>query len=348
MRGPSTDDRWWSGASLQSLAIPADLAATVVTVGMATGALLSPAAQWPVVRLLVGLPLLFFLPGYALVSALFPHRLGDTAVESLNTDGTGRRLLSTDRRIGWRGRLVLAFGLSVALQPLVAVGLSLLATEYTLLSISIALGGVTVLFVTVAIVRRHSVPSHRRFCVPYRSLGRELIGRLYRRPARGDAALNVALTVVVLVSLVGVGYAMTVPNNAERFTSTTLLTESSQGELVANDYPESLDASGNEFVIRLENNEREQTTYTVVGQLQRVDRSSNQVFRRQTVLRTSTTLNAGGSWTRSHTVAPGIAGEDLRLIYYVYRGEAPATPTVDSSYRYVHVWVDVPTRQPGS
>lgn len=348
MKGPSTDDRPWSPTSLRSVALPADVVGTVVAVVLATAVLRSPVAQWPAVRPLFGLPVLFFLPGYALVSALFPHRLADTAGGRLGTS-PGGSLLSTVQRIGWRTRLVLAVGLSVALQPLVAVVLSVLGQQYTLASISTALGGVVALFAVVAVVRRNSLPSHERFRVPYRSLAGELADRLYRRPAPGDAVLNVALAAVVLVSLGGVGYAMTVPNNAETFTSTTLLTRTSGGDLVASDYPETLDASGEEFVLRLENNEQARTSYTVVGQLQRVrpGGAETQVRQRQTVLRTSTTLDSGASWTRSHTVAPAIGGENLRLVYYVYRGEAPESPTVDSAYRHVHVWVDAPPRPSG-
>jgi len=139
-----------------------------------------------------------------------------------------------------------------------------------------------------------------------------------------------------------VGYAVAVPNNAESFTSATLLTETDQGEAVANGYPETLDES-EQFVLRLANHEGESRSYTVVAELQRVESAdgSQRVAQRDEVVRTSTTVADGATWTHPHMVQPTVAGDDVRLIYYVYRGEAPSEPSVQSADRYVHVWLTV-------
>jgi len=56
----------------------------------------------------------------------------------------------------------------------------------------------------------------------------------------------------------------------------------------------------------------------------------------------SMTVEAGASETYSHSVLPTMSGENLRLIYYVYLGEAPSEPSTESAHRHVHIWVDVP------
>jgi uncharacterized membrane protein len=40
-----------------------------------------------------------------------------------------------------------------------------------------------------------------------------------------------------------------------------------------------------------------------------------------------------------------MTGERLRLVYLLYKGSAPPTPTVDNSYREVHLWINVTANQ---
>lgn len=99
-------------------------------------------APFPI-RILLGLPLVLFIPGYALVSALFPSRQG--------LDGTER--------------VALGFGLSLALIPLIALGI-----EYSpwRLTVGPILGGLlisTVVFTVVAAYRRSRLSSASRFVV---------------------------------------------------------------------------------------------------------------------------------------------------------------------------------------
>jgi len=47
------------------------------------------------------------------------------------------------------------------------------------------------------------------------------------------------------------------------------------------------------------------------------------------------------TWRQEHTVAPPLRGERLRLTYLLYYGAAPELPTVQNSYRELHVWLDV-------
>jgi len=84
-----------------------------------------------------------------------------------------------------------------------------------------------------------------------------------------------------------------------------------------------------------------------VAELQRVESAdgSQRVAQRDEVVRTSTTVADGATWTHPHMVQPTVAGDDVRLIYYVYRGEAPSEPSVQSADRYVHVWLYRPVQR---
>ncbi|MEF8785651.1 MAG: DUF1616 domain-containing protein [Haloarculaceae archaeon] len=293
-------------------------------------------------RSLVGFPLLFFIPGYVLIAVLFPAR--ETAVRLDGSRATSSHSRQRDRRgLAWRERLALSFGSSVALLPLVGLVISLVGLDYDGTTIVTATSFVCALGLVPAVVYRSREPPTTRFYVPVDDWIATVKNGIFRQDRR-SAVVNVAIAVLVVTTVVGVGYAMVVPNNAESFTSVSLLTTNDQGELVAADYPEAINESGAELTLELESAEESTTDYTVVAELQRVDTSgaSVTVTERATVTRMETQLAPGESWTRQHTVEPELSGEDLRLIYYVYEGDTPSEPSTESADEYVAVWVDVP------
>lgn len=350
MSKSQTDDGLWHRWVRASVSFPVDAVAVVGFLVVSNGVLFSPFVDSVAVRALVGLPLLFFVPGYALVTSLFP---GCESPESSRLDwrvirgGPGTTL--RDRGIDWRERLALSFGASVALLPLLALALSMLGLTYGLEILAPALSVVAIFGMVVGVVRRSRLPTRQRFQVPTGKWASTVDEGLFGQPSTLDAVLNVAVAVVVLASVAGVGYAVVTPNDAESYTSVSLLTAGDDGELTASGYPDVIDQSGEELVVRLENNEGTTTTYTVVGELQHVRRGDGSVtpLRRGEVFSASVTLEPGDSWSEAHTVEPAVGGDDLRLIYYVYEGEAPADPSTETAYRHVNVWVDAPVQESG-
>ena len=343
-KSPTDGERWHRWVSVGGT-LPVDVTAVVAFLVVGNGVLYSPLAESVAVRALVGFPLLFFLPGYALVTGLFPgtEASGDSR---LNWRAVGDRSGSTlrDRGVDWRERLALSFASSIALLPLLALALSMAGASYGLAVLTPTLTGFVVLGMAVGVLRRRRLPPQQRFQIPYRKWASTVDEGLFGQRSALDAALNVALALIVLSTVAGVGYAVVTPNNGESYTSVSLLTQNAEGNLTASGYPDALHPSENQFVVRLENHEGASTGYTVVGELQRVRRSdgSVSVVRGSEVLRTSTTLAPGETWTGTHNVDPTLSGEDLRLVYYVYEGEAPADPSTESAYRYVNIWVDAP------
>jgi uncharacterized membrane protein len=57
--------------------------------------------------------------------------------------------------------------------------------------------------------------------------------------------------------------------------------------------------------------------------------------------RFSQRVGANETWHRNHTVTPTLEGERLRLVYLLYMGAPPDTPTTENAYREVHLWVNV-------
>lgn len=296
-------------------------------------------------RSIVGLPLLFFVPGYILIAALFPAR--ETTARLDGSYSTSDQPAQTDSQgLAWRERLALSFGSSVALLPLLGLMISLIGLDYNAATIVSTTSVMCVLGLIPAVVYRSREPPTTRFYVPVGSWIATVKNGVFRQDSR-TAAVNVVIAVLVVASVVGVGYAMVVPNNAESFTAVSLLTTNEQGELVAADYPEAINESGAELTLELENAEGTTTDYTVVTELQRVQTSerSVSVTERAEVTRMETQLAPGETWRRQHTVEPALTGENLRLIYYVYEGDAPEEPSVESADDHVNIWVDAPSQE---
>jgi len=293
-------------------------------------------------RAVAVLPLVLFLPGYAVVTALYPR--GDAA-------GTDRR--SADERslvagpVGWPERGALAVGLSVAIVAVLMVGLSVVhigpansADWPPVVAVEI----LVFLGLMVGLVRRAQVPRNERAEVPYRRIVDEVSGAFSSSQPAFDRVLNLLLVVLVLSSVSGLAYAVASPPSAEDFTTMTVLTENESGEYVAGEYPSEL-TRGQEasLVVGVENHERTPAEYTVVPVVQRVERSGDSltVLERQQLAAFEVAPNAGETAYETHSFAPEITGENLRVVYLLYQDAPPENPTVESSYRHVHVWMNV-------
>lgn len=336
-----SDDRWWERYAVSATAIPTDATVTFGFLVVADVLLLSMPEAAVTIRSLAGLPLLFFLPGYALLATLFPR---SPTPDRRADGGTARRWSPLEGHgLPWRERLALSFGASLALLPPLALLLSVLGLGYGTLAVVGGLSAVVAAGTLGGVVRRSRVPEHERFEVPARDWADAVRDGLAGGSTL-DRVLAVAVALVAVVAVAGVGYGIVRPNGAEAYTSVSLLTETASGDLVAAGYPSRVDADGEELVLAVENSEGRTVTYTVVAELQRVRTSEAgvTVVERRELDRLRSTVAAGDTWTERHRVEPAMAGSNLRLVYYVYRGEAPATPDAGTAYRYVELGVDVP------
>jgi len=367
--------RWlWALLPPQLRNLPADLATVVVLTLATVLAATLPVVEETPLRVVLGLPYLLFLPGYALVAALFPEagpdRVGDMADDSGDVDdgtdgwvakngwgdsaadddqsGTDDTATGTpgvdDAGIDGIERVALAFGTSIAVVPLVGLVLNFTPWGIRLVPILAGVSGVTLACTAVAARRRWALPADERFRVPYRQWYRAAREELFAPETRTDGALNVLLALSMLVAVASVGYAVAVPKEGESFTEFYLLTEGEDGELVADGYPtEFVRGEGQPLVVGVGNNEHEPTTYTVVVQLQDVDVVDNEtrVRDRRELDRFGTRLAHNETWHHPYEVTPTMTGTRLRLQFLLYEGDAPANPRVENSYRDLHLWVNV-------
>lgn len=319
--------------------LPADLAATAGLVVLADLVVLLPGVSASPLRVLVGLPFLLFLPGYALVAALFPE--AGPGVDGGAEEGWP----GTSGRIDGVERAALSFGLSLAVLPVVGLALHFTPWGIRLVPVLAALSLVTLGLVAVAARRRRQLSAAERFAVPYRDWLAAARADLFAPATRTDAALNVVLAVSLVTAAAFAGYAVAVPKETERFTEFYVLTEDEAGELVAEGHPTSL-AVGEptSFVLGVENHEHEPVTYAVVVRLQdvRVGADNRTVVEREAELdRFRVDLGHDEAWQEPYAVVPPFAGERLRLQFLLYRGDVPARPSANNAYHELHLWVDV-------
>lgn len=295
-------------------------AALALLAGVVVGV---PGTPWVLDRL-VGVPLLVFLPGYAMASVAFPEAASDAAAPES----------AASRTPGWPILLGLAVATSVLLVAVVGTMLAALGA----LSVGPAMAvvvAVTVLAAGAAALRRRATaPAFRRAPFQDGVLDRE-------EPLLGSRkqTLALALAVVALVAAGGVTAAFSSPTADEAFTEFAVLEENESGDLVAEGYPDEIGTTeGHTFHLMLENHEGHAESYTVVVVAQRMDDGT--VTSQTRLNATSVDVAAGERTVIEQPVYPERIGEDVRIQFLLYEGDAPETARPDTADVALQVWTD--------
>jgi len=104
------------------------------------------------IRIILGLLLVLFLPGYALIATLFPRKDDLDGIE----------------------RVALSFGLSIAITPLLGLGLNYTPFGIRLTPVLIVLSVFTIALAIGAYVRRSRILDEDRFVVGFVAVLREI------------------------------------------------------------------------------------------------------------------------------------------------------------------------------
>ena len=185
-------------------------------------------------RIILGLPFILFIPGYILIFALFPTKKIDKGIDIIE-------------------RIALSFGLSIAVVPLIGLGLNYttwgIRLEPILFSIFLFIIGIG----AIAIFRWIKTNPNERFIISFNL-------SMPKSESRLDQALTVILVISILIAVVALIYVIVIPKTGEKFTEFYIL--GSNG--LADDYPTNLTVGENATItIGIVNHEYETINYTI-------------------------------------------------------------------------------------
>ncbi|MDY6836269.1 MAG: DUF1616 domain-containing protein [Chloroflexota bacterium] len=185
------------------------------------------------VRIGIGLPFLLLFPGYTLIAALFPKRDDLEGVE----------------------RVVLSFGLSIAIVPLIGLILNYTPWGINLAPILVSITIFIIVMAAIAWYRRFNIDEQHRFSISISlsSLGWKDMGGL-------DKVLSVVLMISIIGAIGTLAYVIATPRVGEKFSEFYVLGLEGRAE----GYPKSL-RPGQEgrVILGITNREHEDTDYEV-------------------------------------------------------------------------------------
>lgn len=334
---PPTDDamsdtNWWFF----------DQAVVIAVTGALTLGILSGIGG--IGRIALTIPLVLFLPGYALVSALFPDEPNDE-YQSFDDEKTGLgNPLLVSGGLESIERVVLSVVFSVALVPAVTLFATATPRGIVLETVLPALAVLTVILALAAIGARYRCPPDRRF-VPTLPAGTPFFARGRPSPYQrvSSRPYNVAIAVGLLLLLASGGFALANPPQHDGFTEFSIETETVSGETQTMYDATYTAGEATELNATITNREHEDRTYTTVVLLERVSgQGDNVTVGESTELdRQTMTVSDGRSKQQRLEITPSMRGEDLRLTLLLYEGEPPAEPTAATAYRTIHLPIEV-------
>ena len=285
--------------------VPSDLVIVMGLVLLTDIFVLTPGINETLIRNVLGLPLVLFLPGYSLIAALFPAKSDLDGIE----------------------RVALSFGLSIAVVPLIGLGLNYTPWGIRIHPILISLSTFTFIMCGLAYLRRAKLPESEVFDISFRatalSLKNEIMGS---SESKLDKALTVFLIFSILLSVVTLAYVVLSPKEGEHFTEFYLL--GPEGK--ADNYPTKYILGENGTVIvGVVNHEYSPVNYTMEIKLE-----NKSMFLPENLKHITLTHNE--TWEEPVILTPEFEGKNMKLQFLLFNETDKSLP-----YRDLHLWIDV-------
>jgi uncharacterized membrane protein len=302
---------------------PTDLKIALLWVAATILAIYLPFLNESPIRGVLTLPAILFLPGYCLIAALFP---GESDIDFIE-------------------RIALSFGLSIAVVPLIGLGLNFTPWGIRLEPIVVSLTLFMLAMILVAQYRRSLLPAEERFRIPFResvSTIREAITS--EKGNRIDRILTMVLVLAFLIAILTTVYVIVVPKQGERFTEFFILGEGQK----AADYPYQINIRQKyPLYIGVGNHEYRPVTYTIEswGVLMESDNTTNvpHIITMDPLWKQTVTLAHNETVTIPYTLSVEKSGYN-RIEFLLFNESVPLSRGLDrvnASYRDLHLWVSV-------
>jgi len=279
-----------------------------------------------ILRIVFGIAMLTFVPGYSLVSALWPKAMlaGGTENSQQNPDAASIDNLE---------RIALSFGLSIALLSITGLILHFAGPGITLESTLASNIILIVIFLSLALFRRSRIPYEEVY-----RIGIDFDGRMPQD--RTERLITVAIGISLVLAGITLAYSITIPGVESHYSSLYIL----DSNATAQDYPDVMNISSNGTVIvGISCNEHATTQYTLLvgieGSHERnyTDNWANPItFDSDMLLTRNITLGHGESFEEPFTFTISLPGT-YKINWQI---EIDGIPTDYSTHLWVTVNVD--------
>lgn len=261
--------------------IPSDLLIMLLWTIMTFIFVIAPVLQNSIIRTILGIPMVLFIPGYVLIAALFTKKNDLESVE----------------------RIALSFGLSIAVVPLLGLALNF-TFGIRLIPILVTLCLYTIILIFTASYRREKLPEDERFSISFSKTYKNIVEES-KPKNRTDTILTIILIITVVVAVGMIYYVITTPKIGERFTEFYIL--GSGGK--ADGYPTKLNVgSSSELLVGVANHEYSPVNYTVRIALNNETLASKDLI-----------LSHNQTWEENMTFVPNKEGTDMKLEFWLFK-----------------------------
>lgn len=290
-------------------------------------------------RIIFGLPAILFIPGYVLIFALFPTKNMGKGIDVIE-------------------RIALSFGLSIAVVPLIGLGLNYTPWGIRLIPILSSLILFIFIMSVISLYRWYITESDERFIISFNL-------SLPKEESKLDQALTIILVISIIIAVVALIYVIVTPKTGETFTEFYLLGP----EGIADDYPRNLTVNQNATVIvGVVNHEYKKMNYTIelwlINQTMQYNQSTkeNETIYHQMWFLDSTSISLNhtpvdiegpwqSQWERNWTFSINRTGNYKLSFLLNTQPPTPYDPTrnyaniakqkLDQAYRETHLWIQV-------
>lgn len=249
------------------------------------------------IRTILAVPVVLFIPGYVLMAALFPRKDDMDVI----------------------GRIVLSFGLSIVIIPILGLFLNF-TFGIKLIPIFIVLCLYTITLISIAVYRRKKLSEDVQFSIQLYWIYDIISNGL--KPKNGkDSILTIILILTIMLTIGTVYYTITVPKMGEKFTEFYVL--NSVGE--ADNYSTNLKSNyPAEWIVGVTNREYVPVNYTI------------QIILDKDILTTRTLeLDHNEKWEKNVTFIPNKVGNDKELEFLLFKENNFTVP-----YRSLRLWIN--------
>ena len=277
--------------------ILSDLTVICIWIIITSISIIIPAFGNAYIRTILTIPVVLFIPGYVLMAALFPRK----------------------DDIGIIERIVLSFGLSIVVIPLLGILINF-TFGIKLVPILAVLYIYTIVLISIAIHRRKKLSEDVQFSVQFDNIY-YLIRDGLKPKNKTDSRLTMILIFTIVLTIGTIYYTITVPKMGEKFTEFYIL--NSDGK--ANNYSTNLKLNSPAvWLVGITNREYATVNYTI------------QIVLDKNILTTRTLiLDNNEKWEKNITFISDKVGTNKELEFLLFKDNNFTTP-----YRSLRLWIN--------